>query len=75
MENTIGDVKIGFMDGTEKEFTDIDNFKVDEHYVMLVRFGRNMFFNASTVKYIGKTFDIENRPRGYKAEVNYDGWK
>ena len=71
----IGDVKIGFMDGTEKEFTDIDDFKVDEHFVMLVRFGRNMFFNASTVKYIGKTFDIDNRPRGYKEEVNYDGWK
>ena len=69
----IGDVKIGFMDGTEKEFTEIDNYKYEENWVILTRFGYNMFFNASTVSYIGRKFDIDNRPKGYGMGVKFDG--
>ena len=71
----ICDVKIGLMDGTEREFTDVDNYKYEENWVIITRFGYNMFFNASTVKYIGRKFDIDNRPRGYKEKENFDGWK
>lgn len=67
----IGDVKIGFIDGTEKEFTDIDDYRVDENFIMLIRFGYRMFFNSSQVKYIGRKFDIDNRPRGFGAGLQF----
>lgn len=59
-------VRVVFIDGEMISFDSVTQFGITDDNVAyyVARFGHKMFFNINQVKYIGRSFDLDNRQVG-----------